>query len=252
MRMIKRARGFTLVELLVVIAIIAILAAILFPVLMAARDKGNQANCAGNAKQLAVALHTYVADFGCWGGASSAFARSGDPWWPFVERNPRAQAGQAGYVAGPANRLWIARYCRSARVLQCPSNRGATAVRAWIHAVKVPNDTMPQMNFTFAWDYTMNGAVPSNIDQVRRPRRLPSWVEENANSKYKNPYKDDGTGNVINDVLFTGSDITSHTHSGRANVAFCDGHVAALPGGLCPESARWPDGTPLFYEPQSR
>jgi prepilin-type processing-associated H-X9-DG protein/prepilin-type N-terminal cleavage/methylation domain-containing protein len=54
--------AFTLVELLVVIAILAILAAILFPVFTRARDKGRQASCTSNLKQLATALHCYAND----------------------------------------------------------------------------------------------------------------------------------------------------------------------------------------------
>jgi prepilin-type N-terminal cleavage/methylation domain-containing protein len=55
--------GFTLIELLVVIAIIAILAAILFPVFAQAREKGRQAACLSNLKQVGMAMMQYVQDY---------------------------------------------------------------------------------------------------------------------------------------------------------------------------------------------
>ncbi len=55
-------RGFTLIELLVVIAIIAILAAILFPVFMNAKERGRQATCCSNLKQLTMAFFNYADD----------------------------------------------------------------------------------------------------------------------------------------------------------------------------------------------
>ncbi len=59
----KTGRGFTLIELLVVITIIAILAAILFPVFNAAREKGRSAACAQNIRQLCMAVLQYADDY---------------------------------------------------------------------------------------------------------------------------------------------------------------------------------------------
>ena len=58
----KRTCAFTLIELLVVIAIIAILAAILLPVLDKAKARGLTAACLNNMKQLQTCYVMYVED----------------------------------------------------------------------------------------------------------------------------------------------------------------------------------------------
>src|SRR5262245_13932702 len=56
-------QAFTLIELLVVIAIIALLAAILFPVLARAREQARKSSCLNNQKQLALGFLAYTQDF---------------------------------------------------------------------------------------------------------------------------------------------------------------------------------------------
>lgn len=108
----RRNKGFTLIELLVVIAIIAILAAILFPVFAAARERGRQASCLSNVKQIALAIVQYSNDY--------------KGYWPycvdFEDKNNRG--GEAAVQSAPY--LWevLASYTKGKEVWRCPGDKG--------------------------------------------------------------------------------------------------------------------------------
>jgi len=81
----KLQKGFTLIELMIVIAIIAILAAILIPNFLHARNESVTAACEGNEKQLATAEEEYSVDNG---GAYASLSALTTPYISVVITDP--------------------------------------------------------------------------------------------------------------------------------------------------------------------
>src|SRR5262245_10517327 len=106
-------RGFTLIELLVVIAVLAIIAGILTPVLITARESARQASCASNMRQIGLATSLYVQDW--------------DELFPAQPMVPgSASAGQPiRAVGGTEVNYYDATlpYVKEARLWLCPSTR---------------------------------------------------------------------------------------------------------------------------------
>lgn len=110
-------RAFTLIELLVVIAIIAILAALLLPVLSKAQEQGRRVVSLNNTKQILLSAHLYAEDFDdtlpyCGAGLPPPYPNA----WCFSYGPPgpdlyHLEGGQ------------IYPYVRSATVFRCPADR---------------------------------------------------------------------------------------------------------------------------------
>ena len=73
-------RAFTLIELLVVMAIISLLIALLLPAVQSAREAARRSQCGNHLHQIALALHNYSEQVGCF-----------PPGWVAV--GPGVQAG---------------------------------------------------------------------------------------------------------------------------------------------------------------
>jgi prepilin-type N-terminal cleavage/methylation domain-containing protein len=241
------ARGFTLIELLVVIAIIAILEAILLPVLAKAKQKASSATCLNNQKQLALAWQMYLPDnndkvvgFQC---------KTINDWrlgWQGATTPPTLSKPAPTGLTGAALAVWQAqegyaeaalyRYAPNTGLIHCPGDtryqRGITAYDSYSGVVGLCGGNNP------AGSGSPNSVAVANATPIMRVSGLlhPSdrflWAEEddiredNINSWEQNvganPY-----GNGAHWV-----DCPAVYHLTTSTFSFGDGHA---------ESHRWLD-----------
>jgi prepilin-type N-terminal cleavage/methylation domain-containing protein/prepilin-type processing-associated H-X9-DG protein len=117
--------GFTLIELLVVITVIALLMAILMPVLSKAREFAKRVVCSNQLRQIGLAVPVYASDF-----------EGSMPWWGYSDPGEESEEMHP-YVAYrddwvfPSGQLkamrmaclYEAKCIREPKVFYCPSNR---------------------------------------------------------------------------------------------------------------------------------
>jgi len=235
--------GFTMVELLVVIAIIAILASLLMPALMQAREKARSAACRSNLHQLAVGIAMYAdenSEYFPWpgevdrnlppdwvfGGQSDTFPRNPDRWrnpgygfhaesgsiftyvtsLPRVERSVFLQGGSpSNYERRNTNRFHPVYFCPSTGLL-------GKALRV---TYSMNSRLDPEERLTSGRRTSARGVQTT---EVHDPVQKVLLVNEDPATMKNASFQPGGTA-------LTGRFIV---HSGRVNVAFTDGHVDSL------------------------
>jgi len=98
--------AFTLIELLVVIAIIGILAALLLPALVGAKERARRVRCSNQIRQLLIGVHMYANDFQ--DRVPSGISENSDP-----------EDSSIPIVSG-ITRTNLINFAGSARLLECP------------------------------------------------------------------------------------------------------------------------------------
>ena len=147
-----RRRAFTLIELLVVIAIIAILAAILMPVLNKAKIRAQTTECLNNMRQLQICFIMYVHDNNDWlppNGGNTAQSQNGS--WANLSD------AQTDYSPANLQKCAFFQYNQQVKIYECPANTRLIRVPSSPLPTPPykPNELEPQTR-TCAIDYTLN------------------------------------------------------------------------------------------------
>jgi prepilin-type N-terminal cleavage/methylation domain-containing protein/prepilin-type processing-associated H-X9-DG protein len=235
--------GFTLIELLVVIAIIAILAAMLLPVLHQAKSKAQGAACLSNLKELQLGWNSYVDD-------------NNDSLPPNITRFPggRSRAMPGSWVVGnvifdtSASNLQngvLFSYVGAPGVYRCPGDKsivkstGQLRTRSYCENSWLNSDS----------DGPRESHNPTNMPEDKT--KLTQLVEPPANEifVFTEPHEDsidDGSFIVWSPNYESEEklwfDLPSARHNRGCNLTFADGHGE-------PWKWRWPKKFKDYNQP---
>lgn len=264
----KRSNAFTLIELLVVIAIIAILAAILLPVLNQAKIRAQGTDCLANMRQLQTAFLMYCND----SNELVPVSHSNSSDNPVPANYYNWECGIMTYGdPGAANISYLtdtkmsqlSRYLQTAAVYRCPTDRscsnglvGLPRVRSYtmqgLIGIDNPDTASPADPTTIQSHYPpVSGGtkwlVYTKLSQVKGalgPVDLLVFVDEHPDfigdgkfSMTMTPY--------ANRAVWL-SDIPAKYHGNSCPLTFADGHVEMhkwLHPGLIPEVVYQPHQT---------
>ncbi len=219
----NRWRGFTLIELLVVIAIIAILAALLLPVLGKAQEKGRGIACLSNLRQLGMAVHLYADDFRDYfppnlGGSPTGSWVQGEMDWTGSADNTNVQKMLKGAL-GP--------YASNAGIYKCPSDTYTVnmgGARFMPRCRSVAMNAFIQGLASGAGDYSVAYGAPwrgyNKLSDVTDPRPTDLWLMLDEHPDSIND------GWMVTDVTSPNSwrDLPGSLHVGACGFNFVDAH----------------------------
>jgi len=170
--------GFTLIELLVVIGIIAVLAALLFPVLSKAKESGKATVCIGNLRQIGVAIQLYV--------------QENNNRLPFMNDQ---YPGVTNQYSGPD--VVLSNHLGNVKVLKCPSDR-------WQTNTPLPITTagptyFEQTGSSYAWFSVLNGQDMDHLKVMNvKMKRFPLMADKDQFHAARGPTK--AVNSVYGDV----------------------------------------------------
>ena len=229
-----RASGFTLIELLVVIAIIAILAALLLPVLSKARGRAEGISCLNNTRQLALAWQLYADDHESFlpynlGMNGSSF-RTNINWvnnvmtWNVNSQPLDSDNTNLATITGASLGPYVG---GMTSLFHCPSDRALSALQraaGWDHRIRSYSMNAMMGN---AGAFSTNGVNVNNPDytqffkitQIPRPAEVFVFLDEHPDSINDGYF-------VERDYYPLWHDLPASYHNGSAAFSFADGHAS--------------------------